>query len=140
MGNLRQSMTEEEWNDLRDSIFPSKIVYQYNSDLQIIAEYANVFEAERITGIPEKTVRSSIFKRSLCRKTWYFSREKNFVPWGENRRREKAGKKFVVTVSDQMWDELLVLIGQRKKQDVFRDLLRDWINKEKFINKHPEGL
>jgi hypothetical protein len=133
-------MTEEEWNDLRNSIFPSKIVYQYNSDLQIIAEYANVFEAERITGIPEKTLRSSIFKRSLCRKTWYFSREKNFVPWVENRRGEKAGKKFVVTLPDKMWDELLVLIGQRKKQDIFRDLLREWIDKEKFKKNYQGGL
>ena len=106
-----------------------EMIYQYNSDLQIIAEYPSLLEVERITGIPMKTVSSAIKKQSYCRKRFYFSRHKNFVPW-ESPRGEKAGKKFVVTVTDGIWDRMLFLIGQRKKQDIFRKLLLDWMNKE----------
>ena len=109
------------------------MIYQYNSDLQIIAEYPSLLEVERITGIPMKTVSSAIKKQSYCRKYCYFSRHKDFVPW-EVTRGEKAGKKFVVTVTDGIWDRMLFLIGQRKKQDIFRKLLLDWMNKEEKKN------
>jgi hypothetical protein len=110
-----------------------KMIYQYNSSLEIIAEFPTLSEGERITGIPEKTISSAINKQSYCRKYCYFSRKKNFVPW-ESPRGEKAGKKFVVTVTDSVWDRMLPLIGQRKKQDIFRKLLLDWMNKEEGKN------
>lgn len=108
------------------------MIYQYNSDLQIIAEFPTLLEVERITGIPMKTVSSAINKQSYCRRYCYFSRHKDFVPW-ESPRGEKAGKKFVVTVTDDIWDRMLVLIGHRKKQDIFRNLLLEWmaINEER---------
>lgn len=103
------------------------MIYQYNSDLQIVAEYTTLKEAERITGIPEKTVSSSIVKGSFCRFQWYFSRHKEFVPW-ERLKSHKAGRKFTVMVTDEVWEEILRLAGQRNKQDIFRELLKNWID------------
>jgi hypothetical protein len=44
---------------------------------------------------------------------------------------EVPGKKFTVVVTKEIWDDLLVTIGQRNKQDIFRKLLQDWIKNEK---------
>ena len=41
------------------------------------------------------------------------------------------GKKFTIVVTKEIWDTLLVTIGQRNKQDIFRKLLQDWIKNEK---------
>lgn len=109
-------------------------IYQYNIILEIVSEYPNLKEAERITGIPEGTISCATLRGSLCRGKWYFSRKTDFFP-PERLKGEKAGKKFVVTVTDGMWDKMLVLIGQRKKQDIFRNLLAEWI-KENEERKH----
>lgn len=105
------------------------IIYQYNSDLQIIAEHPNLKEAQRITGISGKTISSAVLRGSLCKSGWYFSRRMDFVPQ-ERLKGEKAGNKFTVIVSDRIWDRLLVAVGQRKKQDIFRNLLLEWLENE----------
>ena len=106
-----------------------QMIYQYNSALQIIAEYPSLKEAERITGILEKTISSATLRGGLCKGVWYFSRKTDFVPQ-ERLKGEKAGNKFTVIVSDGVWDRLLVAIGQRKKQDIFRNLLLEWLENE----------
>lgn len=105
------------------------IIYQYNSALQLIAEHPNLKEAQRITGISGKTISSAVLRGSLCKSGWYFSRRMDFVP-PERLKGEKAGNKFTVIVSDRIWDRLLIAIGQRKKQDIFRNLLLEWLENE----------
>jgi hypothetical protein len=50
---------------------------------------------------------------------------------GARKNGEVPGKKFTVVVTKEIWDDLLVTIGQRNKQDIFRKLLQDWIKNEK---------
>lgn len=104
-------------------------IYQYNSDLQIVGEYRTLMEASLALGIPERTICSAVLRGSFCRLQWYFSRHKEFVPW-ETLKGEKMGRKFTVMVSYEVWDRMLVAIGQRKKQDIFRHLLYEWLENE----------
>lgn len=105
------------------------MIYQYNADLQIIAEYPTLKEVERILSIPERTVSACVLRGAFCRSKWYFSRNKDFTP-PIRMKGPRPGKKFTVCVTDEIWDQMLRLIGQRNKQDVFRDLLKNWIDKE----------
>ena len=105
------------------------MIYQYNSDLQIVAEHRTLMEASKALGIPERTISAATLRGSFCRFQWYFSREMGFVPPGRTKG-EKMGKKFTVMVSDEVWDRMLVVIGQRKKQDIFRHLLSEWLDNE----------
>jgi hypothetical protein len=104
-------------------------IFQLSKTLEVICEYESVRDVERIWNIPEKTVSSALFKGSLCRGQWYFSRSREFLP-PSRLRAEKMGKKFTVMVSDEVWDRLLLAIGQRKKQDIFRNLLLEWLSNE----------
>jgi hypothetical protein len=103
--------------------------YQYNTDLKVIGIHRTLEEASKAIGVPRRTIGAAVRKGSLCRFQWYFSRELNFVPW-ERLKGEKRGKKFTVMVSENVWDRLLVAIGQRKKQDIFRNLLLEWLENE----------
>ena len=40
------------------------------------------------------------------------------------------GRKFSVMVNPQMWDDFLSCLGQRNKQDIFRSLIKNWIESE----------
>ena len=104
-------------------------IYQFDSDVKLIAVYPSLKEAERVTGIADSTIGTAIYRRGICRDKWYFSREREFEP----RIRiynPVAGKRFTVTVTDEVWDRLLVAVGQRKKQDIFRNLLLEWLENE----------
>jgi hypothetical protein len=105
------------------------MIYQFDLDLICIAEYTTLSEAERITGIPEKTISSAVLKGGLCRNNFYFSRSKNFVI-KHRVKGQTAGRKFTVTVTEKMWNDILVAIGQQNKQSVFRKLLQNWINSQ----------
>jgi len=104
-------------------------IYQFDVDVTLIAVYPSLKEAERVTGIADSTIGTAIYRRGICRDKWYFSREREFEP----RLRiynPVAGKRFTVTVTDEIWDRLLVAVGQRKKQDIFRNLLLEWLENE----------
>jgi len=104
-------------------------IYQFDSDLKLIAVYPSLLEAERITGIADSTLSSAIFKKGLCYGKWYFSRNRNFQPH-PRLKNPVAGQKFTVTVTDDVWDRFLIALGQRKKQDIFRNLLLEWLQNE----------
>lgn len=105
-------------------------IFQYSRELEVVAHYPTLKEAERITGIPERTISAATLRGSLCREMWYFSRRnEGFVPPGRTKG-EKRGKKFTVMVSDEVWDRMLSAIGQRNKQDIFRHLLSEWLENE----------
>ena len=104
-------------------------IYQFDSDVKLIAVYASLLEAERITGIADSTLSSAIFKKGLCRGKWYFSRKRDFHP-EPLLKNPIAGQKFTVTVTDDVWDRFLIALGQRKKQDIFRNLLLEWLQNE----------
>ena len=104
-------------------------IYQYNKSLKIVGVHKTLMEASKALGIPERTISAATLKGSFCRFQWYFSREMGFVPLGRTKG-EKMGKKFTVMVSDEVWDRMLVVIGQRKKQDIFRHLLSEWLDNE----------
>lgn len=104
-------------------------IYQFDSKVNFLSEYPSLSEAERITGIADATISSAIFKKGLCRGKWYFSRDKGFVPQ-PRLKNPVAGQKFTVTVTDDVWDRFLVALGQRKKQDIFRNLLLEWLENE----------
>lgn len=106
------------------------MIYQFDNDVNLIAVYPSLKEAERITGIPDSTIGTAINRRGICRDKYYFSRKREFEP-RLSLINPVAGQKFTVTVTNEVWDEMLVLIGQRKKQDIFRTLLRQWIENEK---------
>jgi hypothetical protein len=105
-------------------------IYQYNSDLQIVAEHRTLMEASKALGIPERTISAATLKGSFCRFQWYFSRHTEFVPW-ERIKSPFAGKKIVVSLQEELFDQFLVTVGQRNKQNVLRTLIKDWINLEK---------
>lgn len=106
-----------------------KMIYQYNSDLQIIAQHRTLEDASRALGVPMKTLSSAIVKKSFCRLQWYFSHDTEFV-LPQKPVKEKGGRKFTVMVKNSVWDRMLVVIGQRNKQDIFRNLLSGWLENE----------
>jgi hypothetical protein len=109
-------------------------IYQFDLDLNLIATYDTLMDASDATGIPFGTLSSSTLRRAVCRNKYYFGRSSTIIP-ASRARSFKPGSKFTVLVTNEIWDEMLVLIGQRKKQDIFRDLLKEWIEKEKQKNK-----
>jgi hypothetical protein len=104
-------------------------IYKFNIECRAIAVYRTLREAQKETGIPDSTIAQAIKRKALCRGEWYFSREMVMVP-GERVKSPVAGKKFTVMVTDEVWDRLLVAVGQRKKQDIFRNLLSEWLENE----------
>ena len=103
--------------------------YQYNTDLKVVGIHRTLEEASKAIGVPTRTIGAAVRKGSLCRFQWYFSRQLNFIP-PERIKSDKAGNRFTVTVTDEVWDRLLVAVGQRKKQDIFRNLLLEWLENE----------
>lgn len=113
-------------------------IYQFDSKGTLVSVYPSLLEAERITGIADSTISSAIFKKGLCRGKWYFSKKRDFKP--EPRLKNPvAGQKFTVTVTDDVWDRLLIAIGHRKKQDIFRNLLLAWLIKEECRNDREDN-
>ena len=104
-------------------------IFQYNASLKVVGVHRTLEEASKALGIPVRTISAAVNKGSFCRFQWYFSRELNFVPW-ERIKGPKMGKKFTVMVSENVWDRLLIAVGQRKKQDIFRNLLLEWLENE----------
>lgn len=107
----------------------SRGIYQYNRGLKIVAVHKTLEAASIALNIPVRTISAAVIRGSLCRRCWYFSREMGFVP-KEPLKGEVAGRRFAVTVTDGIWDRMLVAIGQRKKQDIFRNLLLEWLENE----------
>lgn len=105
------------------------ILYQYDKKLKIVGVHKTLIEASKALGIPERTISSAMLRGSLCRGWWYFSCEMGFVP-PERTKGEKRGRKFTVMVSDEIWDRMLIALGQRNKQDIFRNLLLEWLKNE----------
>jgi hypothetical protein len=101
-------------------------ILQYNKNLKIVAVHKTLVDASKVLNIPTRTISAATIKGSLCRGCWYFSREMGFKP-PERIKGEKIGKKFTVTVSDKMWDSFLLACGQENKQNIFRKLLKNWI-------------
>ena len=107
----------------------SKDIYQYNRELKVVAVHRTLVEASKALGIPTRTISAAITRKSLCRSVWYFSREFGFVP-NNPLKGEVAGRRFAVTVTEKMWDRMLVAIGHRNKQVIFRNLLFEWLENE----------
>ena len=108
------------------------MIYQFDTHLNLIGQYYSVQEAVIALSLPRNTINSAITKKGLCRGKYYFRREPEMV-MPERTKGEVPGKKFTVVVTKEIWDDLLVTIGQRNKQDVFRKLLQDWIKNEKEL-------
>jgi hypothetical protein len=106
------------------------MVYQFNKNLVLVVAYKSLSEAQKATSIPIRTIRSACERGGLCNKKYYFSSFPVMVK-GSRKNGEVPGKKFTVVVTKEIWDDLLVTIGQRNKQDIFRKLLQDWIEQEK---------
>jgi hypothetical protein len=106
------------------------MVYQFDRDCSLMAVYKSLSEAQAGTSIPIRTIRSACMRGGLCDKKYYFSSSPVMVK-GVRVKGEVPGKKFTVVVTKEIWDTLLVTIGQRNKQDIFRKLLQDWIKNEK---------
>jgi len=95
-----------------------------------MAMHKSLSEAQKATSIPIRTIRSSCMRGGLCNKKYYFS-NCDVMAKGARAKGEVPGKKFTVVVTKEIWDDLLVTIGQRNKQDIFRKLLQDWLKQEK---------
>ena len=110
------------------------MVYQFDRDCSLMVVYKSLSEAQKATSIPIRTIRSACMRGGLCNKKYYFSSSSVMLK-GARKNGEVPGKKFTVVVTKEIWDDLLVTIGQRNKQDIFRKLLQDWIKNEKgFVN------
>jgi len=106
------------------------MVYQFDRNSSLVAVYKSLSQAQAATSIPIRTIRSACMRGGLCNKKYYFS-NCDVMKKGARKKGEVPGKKFTVVVTKEIWDDLLVTIGQRNKQDVFRKLLQDWIKNEK---------
>lgn len=106
------------------------MVYQFDKNLVLVVVYKSLSEAQKATSIPIRTIRSACMRGGLCDKKYYFSNSP-VMKKGVRVKGEVPGKKFTVVVTKEIWDDLLVTIGQRNKQDIFRKLLQDWIEQEK---------
>jgi len=106
------------------------MIYQFDVDLNLIKRYYSVQEAVIALSIPRNTINSAITKKGLCRGKYYFRREPE-MDMPERTQGPIPGKKFTVVVTKEIWDDLLVTIGHRNKQDIFRKLLLEWLEKEK---------
>jgi hypothetical protein len=110
------------------------MVYQFDRNSSLVATHKSFSEAQSATSIPIRTIRSACERGGLCNKKYYFSSSPVMVK-GARKKGEVPGKKFTVVVTKEIWDTLLVTIGQRNKQDIFRKILQDWIKNEKeYIN------
>lgn len=114
------------------------MIYQFDKDLALIGRYKTVQEAVNILSIPRNTINSAITKKGLCRGKYYFRREPVIV-MPERTQGPVPGKKFTVVVTKEIWDDLLVTMGQRNKQDIFRKLLKNWIESENDEHRVSAG-
>ena len=114
------------------------MIYLFSKDLKLISQYATVQEAGEFLSIPRNTINSSITKKGLCRGKYYFRREPVII-MPERTQGPVPGKKFTVVVTKEIWDDLLVTIGQRNKQDIFRKLLKNWIKSENDKHRVSAG-
>ena len=106
------------------------MIYQFDIHLNLIERYYSVQEAVIALSLPRNTINSAITKKGLCRGRYYFRREPE-MDMPKRTQGPIPGKKFTVVVTKEIWDTLLVTIGHRNKQDIFRKLLQDWIKNEK---------
>jgi len=114
------------------------MVYQFDRNSSLIAVYESFFKAQTATLIPIRTIRSACMRGGLCNKKYYFSSSPVMVK-GARKNGEVPGKKFTVVVTKEIWDNLLVTIGQRNKQDIFRTLLINWIESENDKHRVSAG-
>lgn len=94
--------------------------------LKVLSYYKTLVEAEEILGIPAKTISSGVIRKSLVRGKYYFSRTVEFAPTVRIRQPRKT-KRFILLLLPEMHDEMLKAIGQRNRQDVLRNIIKNWM-------------
>jgi hypothetical protein len=113
------------------------MIYQFDNNLVLIAKYETISAASNALSIPRATISHACRQKQNCRGLYYFSKEQVMVK--KVPKVKIDGKKFSVMVNPETWEEFLSCIGQRNKQDVFRELLKNWIKSENDKHRVSAG-
>jgi hypothetical protein len=112
-------------------------VFQFNLNLELIAEYESIIEAQYATGISHKTISSAMIEGHRCHRKWFFSRSIHMEPKREYID-EPLTHKIMLTLPESLGEDFLSVIGQRNKQDILRNLIRNWVDKEMELKKQKK--
>lgn len=109
-------------------------IYQFNLNLELVAEYGSLLEAQYATGISYKTISSALINSARCHDKWFFSRSIHIVPKREYID-EPLSYKIMLSLTKSLGEDFLSVIGQRNKQVIIRNLIQEWVDKEKQLKK-----
>lgn len=113
------------------------MIYQFDTNLVLVAQYDTIVAASKALLIPSATISNACKEKQICRGQHYFSKEPIMVKKEPKVRID--GRKFSVMVNLETWEDFLSCIGQRNKQDIFRELLKNWIESENDKHRVSAG-
>jgi hypothetical protein len=108
------------------------MIYQWREDTHaFVTKYGALYEIQRDLGLLMNDVLTAMkYKHPIM--GYYFTRSPMIeIDLQKPETKEKLDVKTSIMMSQKMADELIVLVGQRNKQAIIRDLIADWIKKEK---------
>jgi hypothetical protein len=112
-------------------------VYQFTLELRPVAKYASLLEAGTALGISWKTISSAIINGNKCHGKWFFSKKPEMsvdrVYYDET-----LSVKTSIVLTKSMSEELIILVGQRNKQQIIREVLQKWIDEEKKLKENEK--
>lgn len=111
------------------------MLYQFNLDLQLVSEYKTMKEASELLSISWKTISSAVINGNKCHGKWFFSKSPE-IKVDKIYFEESLSVKTSIVLTKTLSDDLISLVGQRNKQAIIRELISEWITKEKEKNNH----
>ena len=108
------------------------MIYQWNeTSYAFVRKYGALYEIQRDMGFPmEDVVKAMSDKRPIG--GYFFTRTPMIdLDAPQAPVRPKNSVKVSLMLSEGMADEFVALVGQRNKQDIIRNIIGDWIKKEK---------
>jgi hypothetical protein len=91
-------------------------------------------EASKVLSISWKTISSAVINKNKCHGKWFFSKSPE-IKIDKIYFEESLSVKTSIVLTKSMFEDFNSLTGQRNKQQIIRELLNEWISKEKEKNK-----
>jgi hypothetical protein len=114
------------------------MIYQWNEGQNFVRKYGALWEIQRDTGFLMKEIERAM-KNKYALGGYYFTRTpmlevpKETPTKIDNSRKLRHNVKMSLMISEELVDEFIKAVGQRNKQDIIRELITDWVKKEKRI-------